>query len=81
MSNNEFITNLLREFENRLENCTRRSSGLSGIVAAVESTVAKAEGLGAGSAEDEDRGRARTARAFAIRGYMAAVMPWEKIHV
>jgi len=81
MFSTDAITRLLRKFESRLEDCLQCCSCLDGIVAALEFTVAEAQGLQAALAEGEAQGWAGAARAFAVRGSMQAVMPWEKIHV
>ena len=81
MFSTDVVTRLLRRFESRLEDCLQCHSCLDGITAALEFAVAEAQGLRAGLAEGEGRGWAEHARAFAVRGYLQAVMPWEKIHV
>jgi len=81
MFSTEVISSLLKKLENRLEDCRQCRSCLDGIMAALEFTVAEAQGLRAGLADGGDRGRAGAARAFAIRASLQAVMPWEKIHV
>ena len=77
MLSKEAIARLLGKLENRLENCLQCRSCLDGITAALEFTVAEAQRLRARLEKEESV----AARAFAIRGYMQAVMPWEKIHV
>jgi hypothetical protein len=79
MLNKEALTRLLAKLENRLEDCMRCGSCLSGIMAALEFAVEEAKRLRAGLAEGE--GRVAAPRAFAIAGSLKAVMPWEKIHV
>jgi|GEM_PF-4759776 hypothetical protein len=74
MLSSEVIKKLLRKFERRLEGSLQSRTSLAGIASALEFTVAEAQDL---RARLEKEG----ARAFAIRGYMQAVMPWEKIHV
>jgi len=81
MLTKEAITRLLAKLENRLENCLQCRSCVDGITAALEYTVAEAKRVQARLAEQERRGRVGVARAFALRGYMQAVLPWEKIHV
>lgn len=81
MFTTEFITSLLKRFEDRLENCTQCGSCLAGIVAVVEFTIAEAKGLKASLAEVNGQGRAKTGRAFAVRGSLKTIKPWEKIHV
>jgi hypothetical protein len=81
MLNKETITRLLAKLENRLEDCLQCCTCLDGITAALEFTVAEAQGLRACLAKVEDRRWAGAARAFARRGYVQAVRPWEKIHV
>lgn len=76
MLSKETIARLLGKLEDRLQDCLQCCSCLDGIIAALEFTVVEAQGLRVGLAEAEGRGRA-----FALRGYMQAVMPWEKIHV
>jgi len=77
MLNKDAITRLLKKLENRLENCRQCRSCVDGIAAALEFTVADAKRLRARWEKEESA----AARAFAIRGYMQAVMPWEKMHV
>ena len=77
MLSKELIARLLGKLENRLEDCLQCRSCLDGITAALEFTVAEAKRLRARLEKEESA----AARAFAIRGYMQAVMPWEKIHV
>jgi hypothetical protein len=81
MPRTEFISGLLQKFERRLEDCLGCCTCLTGVVAALEITVAEAKRMGAGLVEGDCGERAAAARAFAVRGCMQIVMPWEKIHV
>jgi hypothetical protein len=81
MFSTDVITRLLRKFESRLEDCLQCCACLDGITAVLEFAVAEAGRLGAGLAEEELRARAGAARAFAVRGSLQALQPWENIHV
>jgi hypothetical protein len=81
MLSKEAVTRLLGKLEHRLQECLQCCACLDGVMAALEFTVAAAQGLPAGLAKAEDQGRAGAARAFALRGSRQTVMPWEKIHV
>lgn len=81
MFSTEFISNLLKKLENRLEDCLGCRACLTGIMAALEFTVAEARGLKASLAEGDGRWPAATARDFAISGSLKTLKPWEKIHV
>ena len=81
MFRTESISNLLKKLENRLEDCLGCRACLTGIMAALESTVAEAKRMGARWAEGDSRRLTAIARDFAIRGSLKALQPWEKIHV